>query len=47
MSGKIMGLLGVTFLAVIGTAVVVVAIDWWGKHHPKKDKGPAHHKGRM
>lgn len=36
MSGKIMGLLGVTFLAVIGTAVV--AIDWWGKHHPKKDK---------
>lgn len=44
MSGNIMGLLGVTLLAVIGTAVV--AVDWWGKHHAKKDSGPAHHEGR-
>jgi hypothetical protein len=44
MSGNIMGLIGVTILAIIGTAVV--AIDQLGKRHNKKNKEDAtHHHG--
>ncbi|MDA8246979.1 hypothetical protein [Acidithiobacillus sp.] len=44
MSGNIMGLIGVTILAIIGTAVV--AIDQIGKRHKKQDKPDAtHHHG--
>jgi hypothetical protein len=43
MSGNIMGLIGVTLLAIIGTAVVV--IGQLGKRHNKKGKEDAtrHH----
>lgn len=43
MSGNIMGLIGVTILAVIGTVVVV--IDQRVKRHHTKDKNEAAHKG--
>lgn len=46
MSGNIMGLIGVTILAIIGTAVV--AMDQLGKRHKKDGKEdstthPRHH----
>ncbi len=44
MSGNIMGLIGVTILAIIGTTVV--AIDQIGKRHKKQNKpDTTHHHG--